>query len=153
MDDICTGLNERIGEHINYLATENIGSEDAGNIIDDTVKLYKLRLDEKQQELESEKLNLEKAKLAEESKQREQNLVLEKAKLAEESKQREQNLVLEKAKLKEQKLSRYFSTGVKVATIVGTAVFTILGFAREFDGTITSNMLKQNLNFWKPDKN
>lgn len=135
MDDICTGLNERIGEHINYLATENIGSEDAGNIIDDTVKLYKLRLDEKQQELESEKLNLEKAKLAEESKQR------------------EQNLVLEKAKLKEQKLSRYFSTGVKVATIVGTAVFTILGFAREFDGTITSNMLKQNLNFWKPDKN
>ena len=135
MDDICTGLNERIGEHINYIATENIGSEDAGNIIDDTVKLYKLRLDEKQQELESEKLNLEKAKLAEESKQR------------------EQNLVLEKAKLKEQKLSRYFSTGVKVATIVGTAVFTILGFAREFDGTITSNMLKQNLNFWKPDKN
>lgn len=135
MDDICTGLNERIGEHINYLATENIGSEDAGNIIDDTVKLYKLRLDEKQQELESEKLNLEKAKLAEESKQR------------------ERNLALEKAKLKEQKLSRYFSTGVKVATIVGTAVFTILGFAREFDGTITSNMLKQNLNFWKPDKN
>lgn len=132
MDEIREELNNRINDNLGYLATENIGSDASGNIIDDTVKLYKLRLEENQQQLERDKLEMEKAKLAAESKRQ------------------AENLKMEKAKLKEQKLERYFSTGLKVAMLTGTAIFTILGFAREFDGTITSDTLKRNLNFWKP---
>ena len=132
MDEIREELNNRIDDNLGYLATEDIGSDDSGNIIDDTVKLYKLRLEENQQQLERDKLEMEKAKLAAENKRQ------------------AENLETEKAKLKEQKLERYFSTGLKVAMLTGTVIFTILGFAREFDGTITSDTLKRNLNFWKP---
>ena len=132
MDEIREELNNRIDDNLGYLATEDIGSDASGNIIDDTVKLYKLRLDENQQQLERDKLEIEKAKLAAENKRQ------------------AENLETEKAKLKEQKLERYFSTGLKVAMLTGTVIFTILGFAREFDGTITSDTLKRNLNFWKP---
>lgn len=132
MDEIREELNNRIDDNLGYLATEDIGSDDSGNIIDDTVKLYKLRLEENQQQLERD------------------NLEMEKAKLAAENKRQAENLEMEKAKLKEQKLERYFSTGLKVAMLTGTVIFTILGFAREFDGTITSDTLKRNLNFWKP---
>ena len=132
MDEIREELNNRIDDNLGYLATEDIGSDASGNIIDDTVKLYKLRLEENQQQLERDKLEMEKAKLAAENKRQ------------------AENLETEKAKLKEQKLERYFSTGLKVAMLTGTVIFTILGFAREFDGTITSDTLKRNLNFWKP---
>ena len=132
MDEIREELNNRIDDNLGYLATEDIGSDASGNIIDDTVKLYKLRLEENQQQLERDKLEIEKAKLAAENKRQ------------------AENLETEKAKLKEQKLERYFSTGLKVAMLTGTVIFTILGFAREFDGTITSDTLKRNLNFWKP---
>lgn len=132
MDEIREELNNRIDDNLGYLATEDIGSDASGNIIDDTVKLYKLRLEENQQQLERDKLEMEKAKLAAENKRQ------------------AENLEMEKAKLKEQKLERYFSTGLKVAMLTGTVIFTILGFAREFDGTITSDTLKRNLNFWKP---
>ena len=150
MDEIREELNNRIDDNLGYLATEDIGSDDSGNIIDDTVKLYKLRLEENQQQLERDKLEMEKAKLAAENKRQAENLEMEKAKLAAENKRQAENLETEKAKLKEQKLERYFSTGLKVAMLTGTVIFTILGFAREFDGTITSDTLKRNLNFWKP---
>ena len=168
MDEIREELNNRIDDNLGYLATEDIGSDASGNIIDDTVKLYKLRLEENQQQLERDKLEMEKAKLAAENKRQAENLEMEKAKLAAENKRQAENLEMEKAKLaaenkrqaenletekaklKEQKLERYFSTGLKVAMLTGTVIFTILGFAREFDGTITSDTLKRNLNFWKP---
>lgn len=135
MDNINEKLNEAIERHLDEISSLDVGSDEMKRAIDETVKLHKLRMDELTLKSEENsnvlKLNFD-----------ERKATVDNLNYNEE--------------LNEKKKDRYFRVGIAAAEIILPltvySVLAYLGFAREFDGVITSDTLKRVLNNVKPKR-
>lgn len=118
VDDIYTKLNEGIGKQLDELAEFDVGSTEMSKAIDDVAVLYKLRIEE-------EKLELERGHAAAEKTDKDNRSVLDKKKLI---------------------LDAAVAGAELIFPLALYGVLSYIGFAREFDGVVSSDTLKRVLN-------
>lgn len=135
MSNISEKLDENINRRLDEMANLGIGTEEMSKAIDETVRLHKLRMDE----LKFQSEDIERGArcnfdIGKESYER----------LARED------------ELHERKKERWFRVGVAAAEIIlPLALYgwlSYVGYAREFDGVVTSDTLKRVLNSIKPKR-
>ena len=135
-------LNEAIERHLDEMGGLGVGSEEMAKAIKAMAQLHTLRIEE-------EKLSNELCQITNEETARSERQIMETQKEAFEQ-------IMRDEEIKERKRDRFFRIGVAAAEIIlPLAVYTglaMLGFAREFDGVITSDTLKRVLNTAKPKK-
>lgn len=135
-------LNEAIERHLDEMGGLGVGSEEMAKAIKAMAQLHTLRIEE-------EKISNEKCKIANEENARSERQIMETQKESFEQ-------IMRDEEIKERKRDRIFRIGVATAEIIlPLAVYmglAMLGFAREFDGVITSDTLKRVLNTAKPKK-
>ncbi len=124
MDEIYAKLNDGIGKHLDELAKFDVGSSEMSKAIDDVAVLYKLRIEE-------EKIELERERVAAEKSEKDKHTIFDKKKLIIDTAIAGAELILP-------------------LTVYG--VLSYIGFAREFDGVVSSDTLKRVLNSIKPKK-
>ncbi len=129
MSNICEKLDENIERHLDAMSEYGIGSTEMSSAINEVVRLHKLRMDELKHEVE----------LDEQFKRN----VLDTQKYTSDELRRDDELC-------ERKRDRYFRVGIAAAELVLPlalyGVLSYIGFAREFDGVVTSDTLKRVLN-------
>ncbi len=129
MSNICEKLDENIERHLDAMSKYGIGSTEMSSAINEVVRLHKLRMDELKHEVE----------LDEQFKRN----VLDTQKYTSDELRRDDELC-------ERKRDRYFRVGIAAAELVLPlalyGVLSYIGFAREFDGVVTSDTLKRVLN-------
>lgn len=169
---IAEKLDDCIEQHLDAMARYNVGSEEMRTAINDLVRLYKFRIDEAkldfdysnkddQHELDVTRVTNDKGFKESQLKLEEQKFELEKKRvnLDETDKLERRNIdkerlandcACEKEQVKEQRVDRYFKLGIAAAELVLPltvySVLAMLGYAREFDGVITSATLKRVTN-------
>lgn len=124
MSNISKKLDENIERYLDAIEGLKVGDDKTSRVIDEAVKLHELRMNE-------------------------QKLLNESAMQVLET-QKETNAELTRdEEVKERKKDRWFKVGVAAAEIVLPltvyGVLAYIGYAREFDGTITSDTLKRVL--------
>lgn len=144
---IAEKLDDCIEQHLDAMATFKVGSEDMQKAINDLARLYKFRIDEAkldfdytnsedQHELDKERVENEKG--------------FKEAQLELETKKFNMDRARDVAQIKEQRIDRYFRLSIAAAELVLPltvySVLAMLGYAREFDGVITSATLKRVTN-------
>ena len=154
MSNISEKLDENIERHLTAIAKLEVGSDEMDSAINQAVKLHKLRTDENKLELEqavqNDKRELERGRLE-----------LEKTKVKAEidginardtfnTLQQSCDEVARYEDLKERKKDRWFRVGVAAAEIILPLTLygwlAYVGYAREFDGIVSSDTLKRVLN-------
>lgn len=128
-------LDEEIVSEIRQISTLKIGSNEKGCAIDDLVKLYKLKIEERKIDLdESDKVNRRKM---------DENINI-------------RDDELKQKQMKEQIKERYFRIGTATAELVIPLVFYGIwmrkGFKFEETGTYTSKTFMGLINRFKPTK-
>lgn len=135
MSNISEKLNESIERSLDKIALLDIGSKEMSTAIDQTVQLHSLRMDE--------------LKFESDMRDRDVKRVFDTQKQTLEEIARDEDL-------KEKKRDRYFRIGVAAAEIIlPLALYgwlSYVGYAREFDGAVTSDTLKRVLNSIKPKR-
>lgn len=135
MSNISEKLDESIERSLDKIASLDVGSKERSSAIDQAVQLHKLRMDELK--LESEVRDRDARRIFETQKQSLDELARDE-------------------ELKESKKDRYFRVGVAAAEIIlPLALYgwlSYVGYAREFDGAVTSDTLKRVLNSIKPKR-
>lgn len=131
MNNICEKLDEAIVRRLDEMENLNIGSDSMAKAIDEAAKLHELRIKE--------------VKLMNEDGQRfleQQSRTVDELAREEEFKQR--------------KRERIIGFGISAAEIIlPLALYgwlSYVGYAREFDGMVTSDTLKRVLNSIKPKR-
>lgn len=124
MDNVCSKLNNGIVKHLDEVMRLDVGSNEMSNAVADVAVLYKLRIEE-------EKLEVEKNRMAAEKSEQDECHAFDRKKLL-------------------------------IDTVVACAELTLplalygllsyVGFAREFDGVVSSDTLKRVLNSIKTKK-
>lgn len=122
--DIYEKLNENIGKHLDELMEFDVGSDEMARAVADTAVLYKLRIEE-------EKLKLERERAENENSVQNTRLYLDK-----------KNLIFDVI----------IGTAEIVLPLTLYGVLSYIGFAREFDGVVSSDTLKRVLNSIKTRK-
>lgn len=118
MDDIYGKLNECIGKHLDELMELDVGSDEMSKAVDDTAVLYKLRIEE-------EKVKIERARAVAEKSEKDNHRTLDKKKLI---------------------IDTIIGATEIVLPLTLYGVLSYIGFAREFDGVVSSDTLKRVLN-------
>lgn len=135
-------LNEAIERHLDEMGGLGIGSEEMSKAIKAVAQLHALRIEEEKVSIENRKITNDETAQSAKSIMDVQNNSFEQ--------------IMRDEEMKERKRDRFFRIGVAAAEIIlPLAVYTglaMLGFAREFDGVITSDTLKRVLNTAKPKK-
>lgn len=135
MSNISEKLDENIGRSLDKIASLEVGSKEMSTAIDQTVQLHRLRMDELK--FDDEKLDRTARDIFE----------TQKASLDEVARDEE---------LRERRKDRWFGVGVAAAEIIlPLALYgwlSYVGYAREFDGVVTSDTLKRVLNSIKPKR-
>ena len=135
-------LNTVIERHLDEMTNYEIGSDKMSKAINAVEQLHKLRIDEEKIDIERTKLHNEAEELS--------------IKHIENTQKDSFDQVMRDEEMKERRRERFSRIGIAAAEIVlPLTVYTalaILGFAREFDGVITSDTLKRILNNSKPRK-
>ena len=135
-------LNEAIERHLDEMEGLGVGSEEMSKAIKAVIQLHTLRIEEEKVSIENRKITNDEAVQSAKSIMDVQNNSFEQ--------------IMRDDEMKERKRDRFFRLGVAAAEIIlPLAVYTglaMLGFAREFDGVITSDTLKRVLNMAKPKK-
>lgn len=131
MSNISEKLDENIERYLDEIAGLKTDDDRTSRVINEAVKLHELRMNE-------------------------QKLLNESAKQVLET-QKETNAELtHDEEVKERKKDRWFKVGVAAAEIVLPltvyGVLAYIGYAREFDGVVTSDTLKRVLNSIKPKR-
>lgn len=125
MANIMEKLEENIARHLDEMATCEIGSKESKAVIDDTTELYKLYIEESRT-LSAVVSDLKKVDIE------------------------ERKLDIEERKLAAEKKNKIIDTAIKTAEIVlpltAYGILSYIGFAREFDGCVTSDTLKRVIN-------
>lgn len=140
--DIENKLNTVIERHLDEMTNFKIGSEEMSKAINSVEQLHKLRIDEERIGIERTKLHNEAEELS--------------IKHIENTQKDSFDQIMRDEDMKERRRERRTRIGMTAAEIIlPLTVYTalaILGFAREFDGVITSDTLKRILNNSKPRK-
>lgn len=140
--DIENKLNTVIERHLDEMTNFEIGSEEMSKAINSVEHLHKLRIDEERISIERTKLHNEEEELS--------------VKRIENTQKNSFDQIMRDEDMKERRRERRTRIGMTAAEIIlPLTVYTalaILGFAREFDGVITSDTLKRILNNSKPRK-
>lgn len=135
MSNISEKLDENIERSLDKIASLDIGSKEMSSAIDQTVQLHKLRMDELKLESEVSDKN---------------------ARRIFETQNRSSDELARDEELRERKKERWFKVGVAAAELVlPLALYgwlSYVGYAREFDGVVTSDTLKRVLNSIKPKR-
>lgn len=135
-------LNEAIERHLDEMESLGVGSEEMSKAIKAVAQLHALKIEEEKVSIENRKITNDEAVQSAKSIMDVQNNSFEQ--------------IMRDEEMKERKRDRFFRLGVAAAEIIlPLAVYTglaMLGFAREFDGVITSDTLKRVLNTAKPKK-
>lgn len=135
-------LNEAIERHLDEMESLGVGSEEMSKAIKAVAQLHALRIEEEKVSIENRKITNDETVQSAKSIMDVQNNSFEQ--------------IMRDEEMKERKRDRFFRLGVAAAEIIlPLAVYTglaMLGFAREFDGVITSDTLKRVLNVAKPKK-
>lgn len=135
MSNISEKLDENIERSLDKIASLDIGSKEMSSAIDQTVQLHRLRMEELK--LESEVNDREARRICE-------------------VQNRSFDEIARDEELKEKKKDRYFKIGVAAAELIlPLALYgwlSYVGYAREFDGVVTSDTLKRVLNSIKPKR-
>lgn len=135
-------LNEAIERHLDEMESLGVGSEEMSKAIKAVAQLHALKIEEEKVSIENRKITNDETVQSAKSIMDVQNNSFEQ--------------IMRDEEMKERKRDRFFRLGVAAAEIIlPLAVYTglaMLGFAREFDGVITSDTLKRVLNTAKPKK-
>lgn len=135
-------LNEAIERHLDEMESLGVGSEEMSKAIKAVAQLHALKIEEEKVSIENRKITNDETAQSAKSIMDVQNNSFEQ--------------IMRDEEMKERKRDRFFRLGVAAAEIIlPLAVYTglaMLGFAREFDGVITSDTLKRVLNTAKPKK-
>lgn len=118
MNDNYVKLNECIGKHMEELMGLDVGSDEMSKAVSNISELYKLRIEE-------EKIKVERARTVAEKSEKDVHCALERKRFRSDT-------ILGVAKI-----------GLPLALF---GALSILGFAREFDGVVSSDTLKRVLN-------
>lgn len=131
MGNISEKLDENIERSLDKIASLDIGSKEMSLAIDQAVQLHQLRMNERK--LESEEIR----RISETQKE-------------------SLDIIARDEDLRERKKDRWFKVGVAAAEIIlPLALYgwlSYVGYAREFDGAVTSDTLKRVLNSIKPKR-
>ena len=118
MNDIYGKLNECIDKHMEELMGLNVGSDKMSKAVSDTAVLYKLRIEE-------EKIRVERARTVAEKSERDVRSALDRKRLIRDT---------------------FIGAAEIVFPLALYGVLSYIGFAREFDGVVSSDTLKRVLN-------
>lgn len=125
MGNISEKLDETIERSLDKIASLDIGSKERSSAIGEVVQLHQLRVDE-------------------------QKLQNDEVKRISETQRDAVDAIARDEDLRERKKDRWFKVGVAAAEIIlPLALYgwlSYVGFAREFDGAVTSDTLKRVLN-------
>ena len=150
VDDIYTLLNDCIENHLNAMVNYDVGSDEMKQAITDVAVLYKLRVEDERNELEKERMHTDrddKTGHAELEGKRfgleEKKLELERERMAMENDIQNRRDNLDKNKIK---LDTIISAAEIVLPLTLYGILSYIGFAREFDGVVSSDTLKRVLN-------
>lgn len=131
MGNISEKLDENIERSLDKIASLDIGSKEMSLAIGQAVQLHQLRMDE--HKLKSEEIRR-----------------------ISETQQESLDVIARDEDLRERKKDRWFKVGVAAAEIIlPLALYgwlSYVGYAREFDGAVTSDTLKRVLNSIKPKR-
>lgn len=131
MSNISKKLDENIERTLEKMASLDTGSKEMSLAVEQVVQLHKLRIDEIKMETDS-------------------------AKRVFDDQKQSCDEVARYEELKERKKDRWFKVGIAAAELILPltvyGVLAYVGYAREFDGVITSDTLKRVLNSIKKPK-
>lgn len=135
MSNISEKLDESIERSLDKIASLDVGSKEMSTAIDQAVQLHQLRMNERK--FESEERDKSVRHFTETQKE-------------------SLDAIARDEELRERKKERWFKVGVAAAEIIlPLALYgwlSYVGYAREFDGTVTSDTLKRVLNSIKPKR-
>lgn len=135
MSNISEKLDESIERSLDKIASLDVGSKEMSTALDQAVQLHQLRMNERK--FESEERDKSVRHFAETQKE-------------------SLDAIARDEELRERKKERWFKVGVAAAEIIlPLALYgwlSYVGYAREFDGTVTSDTLKRVLNSIKPKR-
>ena len=117
MDDIYAKLNEGIGRHLDELTMFDVGSDEMAKAVDNVAVLYKLRIEE-------EKIELERDRAAAEKSDKDKRGDFDKKKLL---------------------IDTVVAGAELIFPLALYGVLSYIGFARDFDGVVSSDTLKRVL--------
>lgn len=118
MDIIFGKLDEGIGKHLDEVMSLDVGSSEMSNAVNNTAVLYKLRIEEEKLEIERKRMEMEQSKT-------------------------EHQHTFDKEKLL---IDTAIAGAELVLPLALYGVLSYIGYAREFDGCVTSDTLKRVLN-------
>lgn len=140
MNNIIEKLGDAINKHLDDLMKLDTESDEMNRVIGNTVQLYKLYLEEEKLDLENSKLDADKSDKTERIRIEDEKLRLENSKLDADKSDKRRRLEFDRKKL-------LFDIGTAAAELVLPltlyGVLSYIGFAREFDGVVTSDTLKK----------
>lgn len=172
MNDKITNLLEgEIERELNSLSSLNPGSEEHSKAVENLVKIYKLKIEDDKNSIDSYDKNLrnsnEKAKFDREMKLKEQqnnkdvylrekDVDLRERQLSNDISSRENEEEFKKTQLKEQSKDRYFRLGLEIGLTMAQLIFYACwmrrGFKFEETGTYTSPTFRSLTNNFKPKR-
>lgn len=168
VDNIYKMLNNCIENHLNAMAGYDVGSNEMQQAISDVAGLYKLRIEDERNELDKERMCTDRDDKTGHAELEEKKLALERERASADSLVQNRHAELEDKRFELERKRSVMENNIqnrrykldmgklRLDTIIGAAEVVLplalygwlsyIGFAREFDGVVSSDTLKRVLN-------